>query len=593
MKDFLKSMLAAASALILAGAVSDGFAPLCAQERDCRTRTYVTPVRVLWQEGNVSNADALLREGNGQAFCNNDTPESSCVLSSAGGVSSSILLDFGKELHGGLQIVTGWAEGTVPVRIRYGESASEAMSEIGGKGGATNDHSVRDQVIILPMMGVAEIGNSGFRFVRIDLVEPDKILKLKEVRAISIMRDLEYTGSFSCSDERLNRIWETGAYTVHLCMQNFLIEGIKRDRLVWMGDAYPEVMTVASVFGYNEVVPKTLDWMRDTTPLPKWMNGSFSSYSIWWMLCHQAWFRHTGDLDYLLGSREYITGLLRQLIGKITPDGRECLDGTRFLDWPSQENEPAKNAGLQALMVQAMQAGQEFGNIFDDRQLVADCADAEKRLSKAATKVYREFLKSGVAPDAPGSKQAAALMALAGLTDAKKADRDILSSNGGHGFSTFYGYLMLEAMALAGNWQGSLDVIRSYWGAMLDLGATTFWEDFNLDWLPEAAGIDELVPEGKKDIHGDFGAYCYKGFRHSLCHGWASGPTAWLSRHVLGVEIVEPGCAKVRITPHLGDLEWAEGAFPTPFGPIRVRHERLSDGRIDTTVDAPDGVKVE
>ena len=128
---------------------------------------------------------------------------------------------------------------------------------------------------------------------------------------------------------------------------------------------------------------------------------------------------------------------------------------------------------------------------------------------------------------------------------------------------------------------------------MLDLGATTFWEDFNLDWLPEAAGIDELVPEGKKDIHGDFGAYCYKGFRHSLCHGWASGPTAWLSRHVLGVEIVEPGCAKVRITPHLGDLEWAEGAFPTPFGPIRVRHERLSDGRIDTTVDAPDGVKVE
>lgn len=195
--------------------------------------------------------------------------------------------------------------------------------------------------------------------------------------------------------------------------------------------------------------------------------------------------------------------------------------------------------------------------------------------------------------DTPGSKQAAALMALAGLTDAKKADRDILACNGGHGFSTFYGYLMLEAMALAGDWQGALDVIRSYWGAMLDLGATTFWEDFNLDWLPGAAGIDELVPEGKKDIHGDFGAYCYKGFRHSLCHGWASGPTAWLSRHVLGVEIVEPGCAKVRITPHLGDLEWAEGTFPTPFGPIHVRHERLSDGRIDTTVDVPDGVKVE
>ena len=30
----------------------------------------------------------------------------------------------------------------------------------------------------------------------------------------------------------------------------------------------------------------------------------------------------------------------------------------------------------------------------------------------------------------------------------------------------------------------ALDVIRTYWGAMLDLGATTFWEDFNIDCCP-------------------------------------------------------------------------------------------------------------
>lgn len=103
-----------------------------------------------------------------------------------------------------------------------------------------------------------------------------------------------------------------------------------------------------------------------------------------------------------------------------------------------------------------------------------------------------------VAPDAPGSKQAAALMTLAGLTNAKKADKDILSYNGGHGFSTFYGYIMLEAMACAGDWQGALDIIRNYWGAMIDLGATTFWEDFNLDWLPNAATGDNALqsPQG-------------------------------------------------------------------------------------------------
>ena len=128
---------------------------------------------------------------------------------------------------------------------------------------------------------------------------------------------------------------------------------------------------------------------------------------------------------------------------------------------------------------------------------------------------------------------------------------------------------------------------------MLDLGATTFWEDFDLAWTNNATRIDELVPEGKKDIHGDCGAYCYEGFRHSLCHGWASGPTAWLSRHVLGVTPLEPGFTKAQIAPVLGDLDWAEGTYPTPHGPIRVRHERRPDGSIRSWVTAPERVAIE
>lgn len=214
--------------------------------------------------------------------------------------------------------------------------------------------------------------------------------------------------------------------------------------------------------------------MRDITPLPKWMNGFSATYSIWWMLCCHDWYIHTGNLANLLESKEYITELLRLLISRISPDGREHLNGPRFLDWPTEGNKQAKDVGIQALMVLAMQCGQDFGTIFNDPQLQKDCAAAEKLLAKPADKLYAEFLKSGVAPDAPGSKQAAALMTLAGLTNAKKADKDILSYNGGHGFSTFYGYIMLEAMARGGDWKGALDIIRNYWGAMLDLGATTF-----------------------------------------------------------------------------------------------------------------------
>ena len=144
-----------------------------------------------------------------------------------------------------------------------------------------------------------------------------------------------------------------------------------------------------------------------------------------------------------------------------------------------------------------------------------------------------------------------------------------------------------------GREKAALDLIRTYWGGMLDLGATTFWEDFDLAWTKNATRIDELVPEGRKDIHGDCGAYCYEGFRHSLCHGWASGPTAWLSRHVLGVSPAAPGFTTARIAPVLGDLDWAEGSYPTPQGPIRVRHERRQDGTIRSWVTAPEGVAIE
>jgi alpha-L-rhamnosidase len=151
---------------------------------------------------------------------------------------------------------------------------------------------------------------------------------------------------------------------------------------------------------------------------------------------------------------------------------------------------------------------------------------------------------------------------------------------------------MLQAKAKACDYQGALDNIREYWGGMLKLGATTFWEDFNIAWLPGAARIDELPKPGQKDVHGGYGAYCYIGFRHSLCHGWASGPTCWLTEHVLGIKVVEPGCKVIEIKPHLGDLQFAEGTFPTPYGIIKVRHTKLANGKVQSHFFAPKEVRI-
>ena len=136
------------------------------------------------------------------------------------------------------------------------------------------------------------------------------------------------------------------------------------------------------------------------------------------------------------------------------------------------------------------------------------------------------------------------------------------------GVSTFYGYYMLQAKKTI----PALELIRRYWGAMLDHGATSFWEDFDLDWVRNAGRIDEFPVPGKKDLHADFGNYCYKGLRHSLSHGWSCGPAPFLSERVLGVRFPEPG--KVIVRPDLGDLERVRGTVPAPGGVVTVEADR-------------------
>jgi alpha-L-rhamnosidase len=544
------------------------------------TRKYLTAERVVWVSDpygkQVVNAEDILKPGSGQADLNSGKY---LTLISDKESKPGLILDFGREIQGGIEIVTtiNNQKQVGSVRIRFGESVSETMSDV-DVDGATTDHAMRDFVVQLPWLGRLEVGNSGFRFARIDLVSPDAEIEIKEISATFTYRDIPYKGSFTCNDERLNRIWMTGAYTVHLNMQDYLWDGIKRDRLVWLGDMHPEVMTINSVFGNNEVVPKSLDLARDLTPLPNWMNG-ISSYSMWWIMIQRDWYYYQGNLDYLKQQESYLLALLKQLAAKIDVTGAENLDGTRFLDWPSSENKEAIHAGLQSMMVMTFQAGAELCKILGDPETAHMCNSTILKLKKHV-------------PEMAGSKQAAALLAMSGLVPPEKANAEVLSKDGVHKMSTFYGYYMMKVRAMAGDYQGAIENIREYWGSMLDLGATTFWEDFDIDWMKNAARIDEIVPEGKTDVHRSYGAYCYKQFRHSFCHGWASGPTSWLTQYVLGVNVLEPGCKKIKIEPHLGDLKWVKGTFPTPYGIVKIEHEKTASGKIRTIFDAPEGVTV-
>lgn len=296
-------------------------------------------------------------------------------------------------------------------------------------------------------------------------------------------------------------------------------------------------------------------------------------------MIHHGWYMQNGDFEYLAQQRDYLKNLLIQFSSYIDEKGGEILPPTRFLDWPSHGNDEAFHAGLQSLLRLALIAGAELLDELGEHETAAMC------------KEKADILLTHV-PDPNHNKQAAALMALAGIASAKEMNEKVIKVGGSRNLSTFFGYYVLQAQALSGDMKGALDNIRTYWGGMLDRGATTFWEDFNIDWLEGSGRIDELVPEGTLDLHGDFGNFCYKGFRHSLCHGWASGPTAFLSGYVLGVKPVAPGCKEVTIKPNLGDLEWAEGTYPTRMGNIWVRHTKNPDGSIKTEYKVPEGIKV-
>src|SRR5580765_7077384 len=126
---------------------------------------FVPATRIVWKsEHGVERAESLLQTKPGQTTLKEPTPP--CVLTSTSNQTAGIVLDFGVELQGCVELFTPNAKhgDPVPARVRFGESVSEAMAELGGDRNALNDHAVRDQTVALPWCGKKIVGPGGFRF---------------------------------------------------------------------------------------------------------------------------------------------------------------------------------------------------------------------------------------------------------------------------------------------------------------------------------------------------------------------------------------------------------------------------------------------
>ena len=93
---------------------------------DPRVRQYIAPLRIVWQSQEdgavVENAAQLLKPDSGQITLDN---RSACILRHKG-KAPGVLLDFGRELSGGVQISVSDLKAaskeskTVRLRVRFG-----------------------------------------------------------------------------------------------------------------------------------------------------------------------------------------------------------------------------------------------------------------------------------------------------------------------------------------------------------------------------------------------------------------------------------------------------------------------------------------
>lgn len=461
---------------------------------------YILPQKIVMCSGNVENVENLLSSDRIQLILNE--PNLTYVEG-----KSSIILDFGKETCGGIRIQSNRITDNVRcfVRVRFGESLSECSADIYEKG-AYNNLSIRDMTIELVYSGDLTFGNTGFRFVRLDFLTENCRVGIKNVYASSYIYendDVKY--KYDGNDVRIKKIYETAKYTVDLCAQGeYIWDGIKRDRIVWIGDMYPEMLAMVTLYGQNKVIENSLDFVIDTTPKGEWLNG-FPTYSLWYLIIIADYVKETGAIEFLKKHKQSIYGIIKQMDECVLKNG-ELNYPSYFVDWPTHQTED-EIPGVRAINIMACNKLIEaLSSIGEDASVVKD--------------VLSRLLLRPI--EIKAKKQIIALKYFA-LGEISEKEKEMLMDGGIKGFSTFMSYFLFETVAKCVSPSIAIEMLKEYYGAMLDKGATSFWEDFDIDWTENSCRIDEFPKEGQKDIHGDFGKFCYIGFRHSLCHAWSCG----------------------------------------------------------------------
>ncbi|KAK7705532.1 hypothetical protein SLS64_007899 [Diaporthe eres] len=146
---------------------------------------------------------------------------------------------------------------------------------------------------------------------------------------------------------------------------------------------------------------------------------------------------------------------------------------------------------------------------------------------------------------------------------------DVIASSFQPYISPFASAYHLRAALASDNSVAAMELLNNLWAPMADSGNANYTGCF---W-------ETLDQAGRPGL----------GITTSLCHGWSAGPTAELTKYVLGATPTKPGWAEFRVAPLTLGLRSAKGRVPLVDGVVEVDWAFDSDGLLTMTVDAPEG----
>jgi hypothetical protein len=469
--------------------------------------------------------------------------------------SGSRLYDFGKETFGFIKL--HGLQGKGRVTIYYGESKEEALD--------------KNEAVTIDVLDISNatkkdstmVLSKAFRYVQI-VTEGN--VSYSKASALYEYADVEDKGSFTCNDAAINKIYDVAKYTLHLSTREFFIDGIKRDRWVWSGDAYQSYLMNYYLMNDNATVTRTMYALRGKDPVTGHIN-TIMDYTFYWFLSIYDYYLFTGDKKFIEQNYDKMKSLMDYVMARRNKNGLlEWMPGDWiFIDWAAGLSKKGEVSFEQLLFARSLETMALCADIVKDETH----AGAYKKLAaEMRTKLFELYWSKDKqalvhsridgAPTQNVTRYANMFSIFFNyFSEAQKqaVKKSVLLNDSIQKITTPYmRFYELESLCAMGEQNYVLDQMKAYWGGMLDLGATSFWEEYN----PEKKGEEHYSMYGRK-------------FGKSLCHAWGASPIYLLGKYYLGVQPTAPGFAKYTVTPALGGLQWMEGKVPTPNGVIALK----------------------